>query len=52
MPKRLTIETESVEFVTARLPVKALQLEETRDPDAPLFRREVTGLVPGPMPWD
>ena len=30
----------------------AEELEETRDPDAPLFRREVTGLVAGPMPWE
>ena len=30
----------------------AEELEETRDPDAPLFKREVTGLVAGPMPWE
>ena len=29
----------------------AEELEESRDPDAPLFRREVAGLVSGPMPW-
>ncbi|MFN6951834.1 MAG: ABC transporter permease, partial [Albidovulum sp.] len=29
----------------------AEDLGETRDPDAPPFRREVTGLVDGPLPW-
>jgi dimethylamine/trimethylamine dehydrogenase len=29
----------------------AEELEVVRDIDAPLFRREVTGLVGGPLPW-
>ena len=29
----------------------AEELDAPRDPDAPLFRREVTGLVTGPLPW-
>jgi dimethylamine/trimethylamine dehydrogenase len=29
----------------------AEELDAPRDPDAPLFRLEVTGLVTGPMPW-
>jgi dimethylamine/trimethylamine dehydrogenase len=30
----------------------AEELETTRDPDAPLFRREVAELVGGPLPWE
>ena len=30
----------------------AEDLEDSRDPDAELFRREVTGLIDGPMPWE
>jgi dimethylamine/trimethylamine dehydrogenase len=30
----------------------AEELEEVREADAPLFRREVAGLVGGPMPWE
>jgi dimethylamine/trimethylamine dehydrogenase len=30
----------------------AEELEERRDPDAPPFRREVTELASGPMPWE
>jgi dimethylamine/trimethylamine dehydrogenase len=29
----------------------AEELEVARDEDAPLFRREVTGLAEGPLPW-
>ncbi len=29
----------------------AEELEVVRDADAPLFRREVTGLADGPLPW-
>ena len=30
----------------------AEELDEIRDPDAPLFRREVASLVSGPLPWE
>ena len=30
----------------------AEELEDVRDADAPLFKREVAGLVDGPMPWE
>ncbi|WP_373502935.1 FAD-dependent oxidoreductase [Aestuariivirga sp.] len=30
----------------------AEELEDVRDADSPLFKREVAGLVNGPMPWE